>query len=116
MSRTSTTTTLRLSADERAALDRAAETAGLGPSAFARLAVVKAAGGKPTPARRRRNDLAQAVARALGELARIGSNVNQVARRSNLGRPAEAAELAAIRADLERSTLALLALREQPPA
>ena len=114
--RTTTTTTLRLSADERAALDRAAETAGLGPSAFARLAVVRAAGGKPTAPRRRRSDLAKAIADGLGEFARIGNNWNQVARRLNAGGTAEVAELAGIRAALERATLALLALREQPPA
>lgn len=110
--RTSTTTTLRLSASEREALDRAAADAGLGPSAFARIAVVKAAGGRPTPVRKRRSVLARAIADGLGEVARQGNNLNQIARRVNGGGSVEASELAEIRAELERATLALLALKE----
>lgn len=113
MTRTTTTTTLRLSADERAALARAAAAAGLGPSAFARVVVVKAAGGRPTPVRRRRSEIAQAISGTLGELGRIGNNWNQIARRLNGGGTAEASELAAIRSDLERATRAVLALREE---
>lgn len=113
MTRTTTTTTLRLSAEERSALDRAAAAAGLGPSAFARVAVVKAAGGQPTPVRRRRTEIAQAITATLGELGRIGNNWNQVARRLNGGGTAEASELAAIRSELELATRAILALREE---
>ncbi|MBP0441510.1 plasmid mobilization protein [Tianweitania sediminis] len=115
MARTTTTTTLRLSADERAALDLAAQAEGLGPSAFARLAVVRAAGGTPTPTRKRRSEIAKAIALVLGELGRVGSNLNQVARRANRGGSVEPAELDAIRSELERMTLSVLSLREAAP-
>lgn len=113
MTRTSTTTTLRLSVDERAALDRAAESAGLGPSAFARLAVVRAAGARPSPVRKRRSDVARQIAGVLGELGRIGSNINQLSRHAN--RTGDVGDLAQIRAELERATRAVLALREPTP-
>ncbi len=108
----STTTTIRLNADERMMLDSAAEAAGLGPSSYARRAVMQSVG-RSAAVRRRPDGLAQAVARLLGEAGRIGSNVNQLARAANRGIavPAEAVE--ECRRELVRLTAAVLALRRR---
>lgn len=49
----------------------------------------------------------------LGELGRIGSNINQIARVANsTGNATAIAAAASVRADIERLTLAILTLRE----
>ncbi|TGS40706.1 plasmid mobilization protein [Mesorhizobium sp. M8A.F.Ca.ET.182.01.1.1] len=105
------TTTIRLTADERAALDAAASAAGLGPCSYARQAVM-AAVGRATTVRRRPDGLARAIARLLGEAGRIGNNVNQMARHAHQGGRIRADELAALRTELARLTAAVLAHRE----
>lgn len=68
---------VRLSADESAAIDAAAAARGLGPSSFARDVLLRAAR-LPVPARARRADVLSAeIAPVLGALGRIGNNLNQ---------------------------------------
>lgn len=107
-----TTTTLRLSPDERAAVIAAAEAAGLGPSSFARLATLRAAGRTATPGRKRRDAVAAALAPVLGELGRQGGLLNQLARYAHTGGRVDADRLDALRSEVERLTRAVLALRE----
>lgn len=107
-----TTTTLRLSPDERAAVIAAAEAAGVGPSSFARLATLQAAGRPLSPARKRRNAMAAALAPVLGQLGRHGSLLNQLTRHAHSGGKVDPDRLEALRAETERLTRAVLALRE----
>lgn len=106
-----TTTTLRLSPEERAALEDAAAAAGVGPSSFARQ-VVMAAVGRSVSVRRRRDPIAAAVAPLLGELGRQGGLLNQLARYAHVGGRVDPDALAALRAEIERLTCAVMALRE----
>lgn len=105
------TTTIRLTADERAALDTAADAAGIGPSSYTRRAVM-AAVGRDANVRRRPDGLAQAIARLLGEAGCIGSNLNQLSRHAHQGGRVQADALVAVRAELARLTAAVIALRE----
>ena len=74
--------TIRLSTDERAAIDQAAERAGLMPGSYARQTLL----GAPAPRQVRRPPVErQELSRLLGELGRIGSNLNQIARAANTG-------------------------------
>lgn len=109
-----TTTTLRLTADERAALDVAAEASGLGPCSYARRAVM-AAVGRDVTVRRRPDGLAQAITRALGDLGRVGNLVNQLARHAHVGGRVPADALASVRLELTRLTVAVMSLREPRP-
>lgn len=106
-----TTTTIHMTADERAALDAAAEASGLGPCSYARRAVMEAVG-RTAVVRRRPDGLAQALGRALGDLGRIGNNLNQIARHVHHGGRVPADALAAVRLELARLTSAVLALQE----
>ncbi len=106
-----TTTTLRLTADERVALDAAADAAGLGPSSYARQAVMNAVG-REARVRRRSDGLALALGRALGELGRVGNVVNQLARHAHGGGRVPSEALDAVRKELATLTTAVLSLRE----
>lgn len=108
-----TTTTLRLTPEERAAVIAAADAAGLGPSSFARLATLQAAGGPDPDIRRKPSGLRQDIARVLGELGRIGNNVNQVARVANAtGDVASIVAVDSVRDQLQELTRAVLELRQ----
>ncbi|WP_181167880.1 plasmid mobilization relaxosome protein MobC [Mesorhizobium sp. B2-4-19] len=107
-----TTTTLRLSTDERAALDAAADAAGLGPSSYARQAVMRAVG-RAASVRRRPDGLAQAIGRALGDLGRIGNLLNQMARHAHVGGYVPAQALEGCRRELSCLTATILALRQE---
>lgn len=92
---------IRITPEERAAIEAAGDRVGLGVSSFARMVVVQAVGLKPAEPPRRRPDVhAQALARWIAELGRIGNNLNQCARVLNMGNMVEAAELADIRVEL----------------
>lgn len=110
--RKTTTTTLRLTPEERAALVSAAEAAGVGPSSFARVATLRAAGRPATPGRKRRDVVAAALAPVLGELGRHGGLLNQLARHANSGGRVDPDRLDALRSEMERLTCAVMALRE----
>jgi len=107
------TTTLRLSEAEVEALRAAAEARGLGPSALARVLVVEGIGRKVSRTRTKRTELAKAFQAVLGELGRIGSNVNQIARIANATRdPAAIIAANALLGQVEQLTREVLALRE----
>lgn len=106
-----TTTTIRLTHTERAALDAAAEASGLGPSSYARRATMEAVG-RETSVRRRPGGLAQAVTQALGDLGRVGNVVNQLARYAHQGGRVPADALASVRLELTRLTATVMSLRE----
>lgn len=107
------TTTIRLTPDERAAVAAAADAQGLGPSSFARVATLKAAGRTPPAIRKRHDAIAAVIDPVLGALNRIGNNLNQIARVANSTKNASAiAAAGCLRADLEKLTVAVLALKE----
>lgn len=109
-----TTTTIRLTAAERAALDAAADAAGLGPSSYARRTVMSAVG-RDANVRRRPNDTAQAIGRALGDLGRVGNLLNQMTRHAHVGGRVPADALDGCRLELARLTAAVMSLREPRP-
>lgn len=94
---------IRLTDEERAAVEDAASRAGLTLASYARGQML----GGPQPRAGRRPPIeTRQLARILGELGKIGSNINQLARAKNMDflTPAD-------RADLEAETQALRALR-----
>jgi hypothetical protein len=107
-----TTTTIRFTPDERAAVAAAADAQGLGPSTFARAATLRAAGRTPPPIRKRHDAIAGVIGPVLGELGRIGNNLNQIAKVANsTGNATAIAAAGRLRADLERLTVAVLSLK-----
>lgn len=105
------TTSIHLTPAERAALNAAAEASGLGPSSYARRAVMQSVG-RETSVHRRPDGTAQAIGRALGDLGRVGNVVNQLARHAHQGGRVPADALASVRLELSGLTAAVLALRE----
>lgn len=78
----STHLTIRLSPDERAAIVSAAERAGITLGSYARQVILDA----PPPRQARRPPIERReLARLLGELGKIGSNINQLAKSTNQG-------------------------------
>ena len=74
--------TVRLSMAERVFIDANAERAGLTPGSYVRQVVL----GASAPRQVRRPPVeAQMLSRVLGELGKIGSNVNQIAKFANSG-------------------------------
>ena len=71
--------TFRLTPEEKAAVCVAAEARGFGPSQWARRLLLKEAG-LPLPRKAKKRDAdAKARTRLIGEINRIGNNVNQLA-------------------------------------
>lgn len=97
--------TVRLTEAERAALDAAAEQAGLTPGSYARQRLLD--GPAPRPVRRRPADHRE-LARLLGELGKIGSNLNQLAKASNQGLVVYGNEIEAALRELEAVRTAIL--------
>jgi hypothetical protein len=82
--------TVRLSPDERAAIDQAADRSGLTPGSYARQVML----GAPAPRQVRRPPVERReLARLLGELGHVGGNLNQIARTMNFGNGVDAWEL-----------------------
>jgi hypothetical protein len=82
--------TIRLSPDERAAIDQAADRSGLTAGSYARQALL----GAPVPRQVRRPPIERReLARLLGELGHVGGNLNQIARDMNFGRGIDTLEL-----------------------
>lgn len=74
--------TIRFTPDERAAVDQKAERAGLTSGSYARQELLDA----PAPRQVRRPPVERKeLARLLGELGHVGSNLNQIARIANAG-------------------------------
>lgn len=108
-----TTTTFRLTPTERVAVATAADAAGMGPSTFARVSVLRAAGQK-APIRKRRDAIATVIAPVLGELGRVGNNLNQLTRHAHVGGRVDSDALTRLRNEAERLTRAVLAFRDTP--
>jgi hypothetical protein len=107
-----TTTTFRLSPDERAAVVAAAAAEGLGPSSFARVVTLRAAGREAIPSRKQRDVLVAAMAPVHGQLLRHGNLLNQLARHAHIGGRVDPAALDALRIEVEALTRAVMAFRE----
>jgi len=108
----STTTTFRMTPPEREAVRTAAASRDMGVSSFARVSTLRAAHLTPISPPRR-DELGQALGPVLGELGRIGSNINQVAKVANsTGSAAAIAAAECLRADLEKLTIAVMSLKE----
>ena len=91
--------TIRLAPEERAAIEAAAEHAGLTPGSYARRVLL----GAPAPREvRRRPAERQELARLLGELGKIGGNLNQLAYQANIGNFPVESEIRAVLAELVR--------------
>jgi hypothetical protein len=89
--------TIRLTPQERATIDRMADRSGLTPGSYARQVLL----GAPTPRQVRRPPVERReLARLLGELGHVGSNLNQIARVANLRDEVDAAELTLTLGDL----------------
>lgn len=102
------TVTVRLSKDERDALDALASRSGLAAGAFMRAAAFGDAGPR---AQRRPPVDHRALRQLLGECGRVGNNLNQIARRLNEGGGANIPELkAALAAYLDIRAAILRAL------
>jgi hypothetical protein len=83
--------TIRLSPEERAAIDQAADRSGLTPGSYARQVLL----GAPVPRQVRRPPVERReLARLLGEIGHVGSNLNQIARLANMRDEVDATELA----------------------
>lgn len=96
---------VRLTDEEHAALAERAERAGLSAGAFVRAVAL----GAPGPRAVRRPPVEKAeLARLLGQIGRVGSNVNQLARLANAGGWPGAAELDAMAADVAAMRAAVL--------
>ena len=97
---------VRCTAKERSAIDEAAAQAGLSIGAYLRALAL----GNPGPRARRRPPIErEKLARLLGELGKIGSNINQLAYAFNgRGRLPDLAELSALRRELAQIRDALM--------
>jgi Bacterial mobilisation protein (MobC) len=105
----------RVSETERAAIIEAGALLGSGPSTFARMAAVRAAGLTPAKAPRKKPDTyVAALALWTAQLGRIGSNVNQCAKILNYGGSAQATMWADIRAELQLLRDLILRFDQEP--
>lgn len=98
---------IRFTEQELAALAAKARHAGFAPSSYARFVLV---GTKPLRAARRPTIEKELLARTLGQLGKIGSNLNQVARVLNRS-PESASPLAAMATEIVAALGDLRALR-----
>lgn len=103
---------IRLDDGELAEVEEAASRRGLTFSSFSRAAMLSAARGEigvTMPARsvRRPPIERELLARVLGQLGKIGSNLNQVGRAANMGR-AEGEEIAAAVAEVRGAATAVM--------
>jgi len=99
--------TIRVTEEEAARIDSVSASAALTVSDLFRFAVLDQ---PPPPAARRRHAVqdAQALARLLAAVGKIGGNVNQLARTANMGGWPEAALLQQTCADIQWMRLTLM--------
>ncbi|MGD0867790.1 MAG: plasmid mobilization relaxosome protein MobC [Rhizomicrobium sp.] len=104
--------TVRLSDEERAAIDQAAEAAGLMPGSYARQVML----GGPAPRPVHKSPVErQELVRLLGQLGHIGGNLNQIAKSLNTGVVVYESEIgAALRAVTAMRDAVMLALGREP--
>ncbi|MFQ3621923.1 MAG: plasmid mobilization relaxosome protein MobC [Acetobacteraceae bacterium] len=106
------TVTVRLTADERARLEELSSRAGYAAGAFMRAAAFGEAG--PRAQRRPPADHV-AIRKLLGELGRVGNNINQIARAVNADQSVNVPELReALTAYLELRDAIFVALGMEP--
>lgn len=98
--------TIRFTDEEHDVLTSHAERAGISPSSYARKALV---GGEAPRAARRPPVEKALLAKTLGELGKIGSNINQVARALNSDQPG--GQLSQIETDIRRAATELTVMR-----
>lgn len=104
--------TVRLTEDERAAIDAAAERAGLMTGSYARQKLL----GGPAPRQVRRPPVERReLARLLGEVGKIGSNLNQLARAANQGSYVRGVEIETALAGLDDVRAAILSTLGRSP-
>jgi len=104
--------TIRLAPDERLAVDAAAEEAGLAPGSYVRQRLL--GGEPPRPVRRGPADRRE-LAKLLGQLGRIGGNLNQLAKAANTGVLVYTNEIDAALAELRQTRAAIMtALGHEP--
>ena len=103
---------IRVTEDELAAIEARADASGLSIAAYLRATAL----GNPGPRARRRPPVNHVVLRQLlGELGRVGNNVNQIARALNSGEAASVAELReALTAYLQLRNAIFVALNMDP--
>lgn len=103
---------VRLSEDERAIVDAAAERAGLTTGSYVRQTLL----GAPTPRQVRRPPVERReLIRLLAELGKIGSNLNQLAKTANSGFGLRGGEIDAALLDLQKIRNAILAALGRSP-
>lgn len=103
---------VRLTPEERAALDAAAARGGLSLAGYARSVLLTAA---PLRQSRRPPVERAELARLLGQVGKIGGNVNQIARVLNGGGEADPPALAGLRDDIAAMRAAIMgALGREP--
>jgi len=88
--------TFRLTPEEHVAVVEAAESRGVGPTAWVRRLALRAAGQPLPPVTARKDRLARAVDAVNGALGKIGNNANQIARVANSTGSTDAAAVAAL--------------------
>ena len=103
---------IRLSAEERAAIEAAAEKAGLATGSYGRQVLLSA----PAPRQVRRPPVERReLARLLGEVGKLGSNLNQIAKAVHMGQLVYTGELdSALAGVLEVRAAILRALGREP--
>jgi hypothetical protein len=104
--------TVRLSAEERAAVDAAAEAEGLTSGSYARERML---GGQTARTVKRPPAERKELVRLLGQLGKIGSNLNQMARAANSGTALYADEVSHTLNDLRALRDALLTALGRSP-
>jgi hypothetical protein len=107
------TTSFRLTPEEFEALRQAAAKRGQGPSTFARAATLRASG-RPAPAAKRKaaGANAEALARLLGEMGRIGGLMKVLTMQAREGR-VDAAALDRVGAEWQAVRQAVMALTDE---
>lgn len=104
--------TFRLTPEEHAVVHAAAESRGVGPTAWARRLLLRAAKAPVPPVAARKDRSAAAVAAVLGELGRIGNNVNQVAKIANRSGDADLSGFTAMLEELRTIRAAVISTIE----
>ena len=96
---------MRLSDDERTEIERRASIAGLSIAGYCKSVILN----KPPPRKSRRASIDQIeLSRLLGELGRVGSNLNQIARQLNMGASVEVPEVQEALNDLAETRAAIM--------
>jgi len=107
---------IRLTGDEHRDISAVAAAEGLGICSYARMVVVRAAGRKASkPPRRKPGEDAKVLARFLGQLGKIGSNINQLAHDHHTGFDVDPAILREVLDELKNVREALLTFASERP-